>query len=490
MNKLLYLSLLLSIAMFSITGCEDKSKVVTEIINTKSVRIQEIKNESYSDTISYSGYVSAKDVKNFSFELSGKISEVLITKGQKVTSGQALAKLDTTNVQMSMDSSNENIILANNSIKQIENAVNKINIGIEAENINLNKIDAGIRAEEMNLKNIGTSIEAEVLNLKKIEDTYNSNIDKVLISYNTQKDSYERIKTLYESDVVSQQDFDNAKSSFDTVSKELESVKLNKENDILLQNKKIETMNNGLEMEKINAINLESDRELQKTNIKNMENELEATNLKLEAANINLKQADISLEQSTKQLNDSILFSSIDGYVLDITVKAGEITGAGTPVVIVKTQDQVINVGISVDDYNKIETGMTISIEREGEVFTGIVSTVSLYPDEASRTYNIEIIPDKKDLLMGSLVNVKIPIGQKEGYFIPISSVLNIEGVNYIYIVEKASDDGIYEVHRKEVVLGKVYGEKVLVENISSAINIIYEGIKNIKENDKVTIVQ
>lgn len=483
------IALSISVALL-LSGCTKQEQTVNTTSAQKSVKVQALTKESYSDSLNYSGFVAAKDTKNFSFQLAGKVNEVLVEKGQKITAGQVLAKLDTRDIQMAIDNANQSIQLANNAAAQTQSAINKINIGIEAEKINLDKISAGIEAEKINQKNIETSLEADKITLTKLQDEYDTKITQLELAYNLKKDDLERVKALFEINAATQQQYDQAKTDFENTEKELANAKNARDNDISLQNKSIETKQNSLDMEQINIQNLEHDRELQQTKIKDLQNDLQTTNLKLEAANIQLNQANIQLEQYNKQLNDSTLASTIDGYVLELGVKAGEVTGAGTPVVIVKSGDQVVNVGIAVEDYDKLSVGMKVSMEVSGEKINGTINTISLYPDEATRTYNIEIIPEKQDLVTGSLVDVKIPTDDREGYFAPINAIANIEGVSYIYTVQENETDDNYIVHKVEVEINsnKADNNKVLLQNIDQDLNIISENVKDIKENDIVTV--
>jgi multidrug efflux pump subunit AcrA (membrane-fusion protein) len=426
------LYLLMAICLL-LSGCA--REVMNMEQDIKSVKVENIQKLNYTNTLKYSGYVSAEEVKRYSFELGGKILEIPVKEGEVVKEGDVLAKLDTTTVQMAIDNANENIELAANTIKQIDNVIEQLKIKLESEKINLSKI----------------------------ENTYDSNINKLELKYKNVKDTYERVKTLYGQQAVSKSDFEDAEYAFNTIKEELENTKANKIKDLELQNK----------------------------SINNVEKELEAAYLKREAANITLNQAQISLEQNTKLLNDSTLTSSVEGYVLQTTVEAGEVVGAGTPVVIVKTGKQVINIGVPVEDMEHLEEGKEVTVIFNEEMCKGTISTVSLYPDEKTRTYNIEIIPQNQNLVLGSLVTVEIPTENQEGYYIPIDAVTNIGGVDYIYIVEKQdNNEEYYIVKRKEVVLGKVYDERVAVNNLDGVSYIIKEGIKDIKENDKVLIVE
>lgn len=450
--------ILLFLTTALLSGCTQNENKADENGLT-TVAVTNAQNQGYENSVSYSGFVSADEVKRFSFELSGKINQVFVEEGQAVSAGQILATLDTQTVQMAIDNANENIKLANNQISQIDSGIEKIKIGLEGERLTLSKAE--------------TALEAEKTTLEKVKSNYQSNISKIQLQYDNIKSKYEDTQKLYEGGVVSKNDLDSAKLAFDTVNEELNNACTTRDNDIALQEKSIKAA--------------EETYNLQLTSIKNMENELETTRLKRESALISLNQAKISLEQNTKYLTDSTLKSTIDGYVMSITLKSGEITSAGTPVVVVKSGKQIVNVGIPTEDIKKLNEGMTATLDVDGDTCQGVITKISLYPDEASRTYNIEISSDENKYAMGSLVNVSIPIDKKSGCFVPISSIINIDGVDYVYIIEKNENEE-YIARRTEVVVKENVGESAIVENIDADTLIVYKDIKNITDGQNVNI--
>lgn len=397
--KWCYIVLTFMMIVFIFSGCSSKNnEPVSEVNNVKAVKSQVIKKESYTSSLDYSGYVAADEAKSFSFETGGKVKEVFVKEGEYVTTGQPLAELDISNIQLEIDNTMENIALMNNSIQQVENNISNLKLSLETKNINLKKT----------------------------------------------KDSYERIQALYNEGAVSLQDYENSKASYDLAEQELKKAK----------------------------------------------KDLELANLKLQESHVKLDQAQITLEENRKKLKNSTMISTIEGIVSDVLLKADEMASSGSPVVAVSSKEQIINISVPVDEYIKIQRGAKVSIESLGETFTGVIDKISLYPDEATRTYNVKIIPQKKELVLASIVNVKVPIEQKEGYFIPITSILNINDVNYIYALEKEEDSNYYHIKPREVILGETYGDKVIAKNITSDMRIITEGIKNIKESDIVQIVK
>lgn len=453
---------LAGVTIISFSGCKNSIIGAQEAkaSEVKSVTCFETKNEPYYVSANYKGYVAAKEVKNLSFEVPGKIQAIYVDNGQKINKGDILADLDTTNTKMGVDNANQNILLAKNSINQIEDGISKLDSGLEAEKLNLAKIETGLEAEE--------------LSLKKIQDSYDSAITKIMISYDYIKDTYDKTATLYEAGVASKKDYDDAKYAFESIDKELKTTEQNRDNDISLQLKNIENMKKNIELQKVAITALEKDKASAYTQI--------------QASNIQVNQANIGLEQYNKQMNDSTLVSPIDGYVAAVPVNSGEIVAAGYPVVVVKSENQVVNIGVAAEDYNKIKTGMTVTVKSPADTFSGTVSTISQYPDEGTRTYNVEIIPEKTDLVAATILDVEIPIENKEGIFVPIQSVINIDGVSYVYCVQTDEATGNKISVKKEVTLGEVRSEHVLAENLTPGMLVIGEGVKNLRENDIVVI--
>ena len=455
-NNKLVIFIIFCLVLF-LSGCRAE-QVVKQDIN-KVVKVLNLENQVFEKKLNFSGYVKAKESKNFAFLLSGTIEQINISKGQEINKEQILATLDTEDIKRGIESAKENILLAENTAKQVKNAIDKSKIALEAE--------------ILNLQNIKNKIEAEEVNLKKIKENYNSNINKIKLSYDNYKQTYEDVKVLYEQGGASKNDFDNAKYAFDTVKEELLNVEQNMQNDINLQNKNIDS-------QRVNE-------SLQLAKIKSIENEIELANIKLDAANIQYQQAKIALEDYEKKLKDSIIYSNIDGYVLEINAKEGEVVSAGAPIVTVKGKEQVIRIGVPVESYQNIKQGMTVNLKYNEQIFTGIVDTISLYPDEQSLTYSVEIIFENFDIPIGSLVDVEIPIAQNEGVLIPISSFINIDGEDYLYYVDDIKNN-IGTIKKINVLKGEIFEDKVLVNNIDHNLSIVYDSVKDLKENQLVMI--
>jgi len=433
------------------------------------------------------------------------------------------ANQDIANANESVKNADQNIELAKNKITQIDSSIKELNIGLDAEKLTLEKAKTGIDAEKVSLE--------------KIKETYTSSINKLQLNYDNALSTFENTKTLFDKGVCDKNAYDSAKLAFDTISEELTNTKQSMEKDINLQEKKIE--------------NMERDYSLQETKIKDMENKIEQAQIQKEAAQISLnqaqttsnqakinsnkaevasnkaqvasnkaqvaadkakvienkagiasnkaniasnkasiaaKEAEIALRQNTKYLADSSLKSTINGYVVETPMKSGEVTSAGNPVVVVKSTVEIVNIAVPSEDYSKFKIGMDATLTQDDKTVYGKITSIDLYPDETTRTYNIEITPSINNAFaLGSLINVSISLDKQPSVFVPLSSIVDINGIDYVYCISK-NENNQNIVTSKEIKILSTDGENVRISGIESGTIIASDEVKNLRDNQIVNL--
>ena len=193
-----------------------------------------------------------------------------------------------------------------------------------------------------------------------------------------------------------------------------------------------------------------------------------------------ISSAEIGESVTQKNINDATIIAENDGYVMELPFKEGEVISAGYPAVVAKSRSSVVSIGVPGSEYDKITVGQKVLVNDDIE---GVVSTIAQYPDETTRTYQVEIDVDSAKVTMGDTVSVKIITGKKDGYYIPVNAVFNLNGVDYVYCVTAEN-----RVIRKRVTLGEVNGSEVRVEVDDPDMTIVTEGIKTLHENDEVRV--
>lgn len=280
---------------------------------------------------------------------------------------------------------------------------------------------------------------AQVEDLKAAE----LNVEKAQAGYDYAKKTFENIKAIYEEEAVSEANFKEAKLNFNIASTELEQAK-----------ELFKKTESGSREEDISS--LYSQYELSKTNYDAM----------------------------IKLYNDATIVSDMSGNIADILYKVGEIVPEGYPVILVQSKNQIINIGVTSEDIEKLSIGMSAKININNEIYVGEIINISQTPDANTRTFNIDIIinEENKKFYIGSICNVEIIIGTTKDIWLEIPHILN-DGKHYVYVVKNN------EAIRKDITINKIKNDKASVTGLSDQDILITNGVKQIKNNYKVQIV-
>lgn len=195
----------------------------------------------------------------------------------------------------------------------------------------------------------------------------------------------------------------------------------------------------------------------------------------------NISKARIDYNAKSTTVNDTSLVSDMDGYVISILKKEGEIISQGHPVVIVRSLDNVVKVGMSQEDIRNISVNDMAKIEINKKTYIGSVQKIDMMPDKKSRTYGVEFSIESGDFLIGETCEISVEIGLIEGVWLNINDVMN-DGVDYVYIVKEG------RATRRDIELKEINKNKVRVTNIEVGDPIIISGKKSLAEGSLVII--
>lgn len=211
------------------------------------------------------------------------------------------------------------------------------------------------------------------------------------------------------------------------------------------------------------------------------EKEWESKNSEFITLSGNYDMAVDSLKQAEKNLEESTLYAQEDGIVMEVPYEAGEIVSSGYPAVVLKSNQKVVTVGVSAEDIANVNMGSKIEID--GTV-SGTIDSIGQYPDEKTRTYPVDIAFESDQYMIGDMVDVKIVTGKASGCFVPVQSIFNIDGLDFVYVVDES---GI--VVRRQVTQEEMKDDWVRVGGVEPGMLVISDGLKNIKENDQVSVL-
>lgn len=268
------------------------------------------------------------------------------------------------------------------------------------------------------------------------------NVKKVQDAYDYAASSYKRVDFLYAGGAASKNDLEQAKLELDVKESELNQAK-----ELLNQLKK------GARSE---------DRQLL---IKQLE------------------QARADYDYRVAMLEDAVMRSDCDGYVVELMYEKGELVPAGYPAAAVRSEGLVVNVGLAEKDRDRVKVGSAARISVGGRVVEGTVSVISQVPDTRTGAYITEIIVEDRDLNIGSIAAVEIITGEEAGIWIPLTSMLS-DGMDYVFVARDAMAE------KREIEIEAIRGSMAKVKGLAPGEQLVVEGMKRLRAGDGISVVK
>ncbi|MBF8982457.1 efflux RND transporter periplasmic adaptor subunit [Lutibacter sp. B2] len=209
-----------------------------------------------------------------------------------------------------------------------------------------------------------------------------------------------------------------------------------------------------------------------------------------EYTSVELRKAEALRDVENEKLQNTTLYSPIDGIILKKINEAGETIAAGYPVVVVGQIDQVrTEIGVSDGDINKIHKGQKASVYVFGleKEFEGIVSEVGALADTKTRIFPVKITINNNEFLLkpGMVAKVNIKLEKKKAILVPVDSIINMPQGPIVYVYSEKEGT----VSERKIVSGEIIKDQVLVlEGIKAEEQIVTEGQFRINNNDKVNV--
>jgi len=189
-----------------------------------------------------------------------------------------------------------------------------------------------------------------------------------------------------------------------------------------------------------------------------------------------LQQAKVQQKLHTKNLEDTKLYSPIEGVLLKRLCETGEITGVGIPLFVVSDIRKIkVSAFIPENELHYIRLGQTarVLVPSLDNTFDGRIIEVGSAADVASRAFSVKIEVENRGMLIrpGMIAEVKILTGlDQEILVIPAGSILHdFNNQSFVYVIDGSA--------------GKAFRRNV---NLGRAVNNKIEVISGLKETDMV----
>lgn len=317
-----------------------------------------------------------------SFKAGGRISRVLVELGSPVRAGAVLASLD----------------------------------GIDLEN-QVRAARAALAVAEANYANLKAGSRPEAVAIIRAQ------LRQAEAGLAAQKANYERIRSLYEEQLVSQQQYEAAHSAYQAAMAQVEAAR-----------EKLALAEAGPS----------------------------ADALRMAAAQV--EQARVAKEIAESQLQNLHITAPFDGVVTMVKARIGETASPGMPLIGLADLSGFYATGyagqdLAVDLREGQKAEIAIRMDAETLTLPGRVIAVGRTVDQTLRAYEVKILcehdrPELKGGMLGEAV-IEIKVGRTDRPVIPREAVVVESARSYVYVVRDN------RAERREVKIGAEDGDRV-----------------------------
>ncbi|MCH4886784.1 efflux RND transporter periplasmic adaptor subunit [Acidaminobacter sp. JC074] len=194
-----------------------------------------------------------------------------------------------------------------------------------------------------------------------------------------------------------------------------------------------------------------------------------------------VNQARTQVDVKEYMLEQTDLFASKSGIVVDVLNESGELVSAGYPVLVLRDALPVLSFGVSQEDLAFLEIDQVVDITYNDRLLTGAVISINQVPDRTTQTYEVELSLNE-DLPLGAIATIKLTTKDLEGVKLPLSAIRS-DGEDYVYVVVNG------RVVRKNIEVLAIFNQEVVVRGLDGDCLLIIEGIMGLTPGDEVELV-
>lgn len=406
-------------------------KPETEVVEAKklSVKVMTINTRTNQETMNFIGIIQPKDLNQATFSSVGTIQEIYVKEGDVVKKDQALAKIDSEQAEISLDNANESLRLAKAQQSEAE---------------------ADLRVAEAEYDAVIKDREAQdiVIEEKRVlAETKRAEADQAQIDYDQAVLDYGE---------------DSAEAA-----------------DAL----EVLTSANAEAVQAETDYRLERDVEFS-SEIEIAQARKDGANANLEAAKAQVTISQNNVDAANENIESNILRSAINGTVVKLVSKVGDIGSPLAPTVIVASHEMVVHIGVSQGSVNDIKANQKTFITIDENEYDGSVLDVAKLPDANSRTYLTRIqFKNSSQLNIGETASVAIDVGLREGVWLNLSTILN-DGEDYVYIIQNN------RVTKRKITILSINNNQVLVSGLNVNDQLVIEGGRFLSVGSEVNITE
>ena len=452
-----------------LTGC---SAAPAAVHPANTVSLIQVKETPLTTIYDLSGTLQARTSSPVSFEMGGTVDSLGVDIGATVSQGTILARLDTDDLDL--------------KVAEAQQAVQQAAAGQSSATASLSNARAVRTAAEASVAAAQAQVEGARSKQQGVLDGARSQqkaqarnaVSKAQAAYNQAQSAAKRAEALYQNGLLSQQENEQAQTALSNAEAALNDAK--EQLSLTLEGASTSDRASAAAAVKQAQVGIESAR----ASVSQAEAGIQQAEAGVEQAQASYDQAMVALDQARLARSKSILKSPLSGVVLDKTISAGQVAGAGTSAFTVGEIDHLkVLLPVPDSEIGQWKKGQQVSITLYDEQRTGTITTI--YPktndNTGSISVEVQIANPKHDWKPGQVVKASRQIGAKKGIMVPIAAVISTDDAPYVFrnINSKAV--------RTPVQTGSLYNNQlVITSGLKPGDQIVTSGADRLFDGDPI----
>jgi len=189
--------------------------------------------------------------------------------------------------------------------------------------------------------------------------------------------------------------------------------------------------------------------------------------IRWEETKANLEQANSFAKIAKKNLENCDMTSPLNGIVGMRKLEKGTNVTPEVPVFrVITMKDIYVRISVPENEINKMQKGQAASVTFPAfgeKIFNGIVEKIGIEANQVSKTYEVKIRIENKDLGIkpGMVCDINLPLRQvTTGLLVPVKAVLKDEyNKNYVYVADRQTG----KAKRQDVKTGGIINNQLTI---------------------------
>jgi len=489
-----------------------------------SVRIASVELTTLEESSEIVGNLAAEEAVSIQSEVDGRLIEIYVRPGDRVSPGMTIARLDSREAEIQLRQGQANLISAQARLAELQagpriEEIAQARARLSQSTARLAELEAGNRAEDIaqaraRLKQAEIRLQALSGGGSRSQEIAQTEaqIADAAARLDLSAQRVRRNEELLNEGAISRDRFDEvvaenrrAEAALEEAKQRLEELKESKREDrqaaeaaVVEATQALAREERGPRVETIAAAEAEVEERLQE--LRRLENGTRPE--EIAAAEAEVAQVQAQIRALEVAIEDTRVIAPFSGIVGDVPVKIGDYLNRGSVLTTLTQNDTLdLRILISIDRLSELRLGMPVEIYNSNNesLAQGRISFISPQVNADSQTVLVKATFDnsKGQLLDGQFVRAKIIWSRRPGAIVVPATAVVFQGEErFMYVVEQSppnaeGEEPQMKAKKQPVKLGFVEGDRIeILEGLEPGDQIITSGLQRLSDGATIRVMR